>query len=447
MDRLKLVGTFFGYLGLGFAMLGCLGGNAMIGIAQVSLLICFVLLSVDRVRIQNTVKSKPAFSKLRMSSVFLIALVIFCGLSLLANLASYDSPFRDFKKLRYEAIVLLLLLTPVFRGVFCNEKTCRFAFWLLWSSAVIVVGGGYLGLFAGYNPLTGEPSLVPGRLGGVSGTQMTFGYTLQFFVLACASLLVFELKGGTLSGFSKIGKKVRLTLLAGTFTFLFGALYLSFCRGALLSVGVGFLVLLILSRNAFLWGGLILITIITASVSQKTGSRYTQYIHQRGGFTLNSGDAKRVAQWKAAALTFFDHPLTGVGHRQFEKQSHILKEEYGFEPDNKPDFYFKGHAHNNYLEAFASSGVFGGISFLGFCICWLIETCRSKHARLFFVPLVAAFVVSGFFENTFTDSEVLHTILLIYFLSQVVMDRDSPSVGPGSKRFCDDSNVRVPAPS
>jgi hypothetical protein len=37
---------------------------------------------------------------------------------------------------------------------------------------------------------------------------------------------------------------------------------------------------------------------------------------------------------------------------------------------------------------------------------------------LLLLPLISAFVVSGLFENTFSDSEVLNCILLIWLASQ-----------------------------
>jgi O-antigen ligase len=135
----------------------------------------------------------------------------------------------------------------------------------------------------------------------------------------------------------------------------------------------------------------------------------------------SKGVSVRVSQWKAASLAFIENPVLGVGYRQFEKQSADLKKRYRMPPD-KRGRYFKGHAHNNFLEAFASIGLFGGVSFLAFCLFWVLEMVRSTHAKYFFLPVVTAFLVSGMFENTFTDSEVLNSIMLFYFLSQVTLD-------------------------
>jgi O-antigen ligase len=97
-----------------------------------------------------------------------------------------------------------------------------------------------------------------------------------------------------------------------------------------------------------------------------------------------------------------------------------LKKRYGIERD--PGFidnggYLRGHAHNNYLEALASTGIFGGLAFLAFCVYWTGEALRSRYAFIF-VPLIAAFLVSGLFTNTFFDSETLNCILLLYLFSQ-----------------------------
>ena len=127
-------------------------------------------------------------------------------------------------------------------------------------------------------------------------------------------------------------------------------------------------------------------------------------------------DTARVGIWKAATLSFLDNPLFGLGHRQLEKQTIELKKRYGMPPDYRGK-YLSFHAHNNYLEAFASNGIFGGLAFFAFCLFWFYELYRSSHAKLYFLPIVVGFFVSGLFENTFTDSEVLHTIMLLYFFS------------------------------
>jgi len=162
-----------------------------------------------------------------------------------------------------------------------------------------------------------------------------------------------------------------------------------------------------------------LVGIAAAAFASFDGARY-----------LEAKSTLRVTQWQAAAISFIERPVFGLGYRSFEQHSAALKERYGFKkdivrrPGEKPEvIYFKGHAHNNILESFASTGLFGGIAFLGFCYAWTREMRRSRNA-LVFVPLIGAFFIAGLFENTFYDSEVLNCILLIYLASQWTLSRE-----------------------
>lgn len=120
-----------------------------------------------------------------------------------------------------------------------------------------------------------------------------------------------------------------------------------------------------------------------------------------------------------------------MGFRNFEHQAAELKEKFALRPDTirlKKGVYLNRHARNNYLKAFAPTCVLGGLAFLGFFYSWLLECCNSGSHREFFTPIVAAFLVSGMFENTFYDSEVLNVVLVFYLCSQVVMTEEVKQV-------------------
>lgn len=92
-----------------------------------------------------------------------------------------------------------------------------------------------------------------------------------------------------------------------------------------------------------------------------------------------------------------------MGFRNFEHQAAELKEKIALRPDTirlKKGVYLNRHARNNYLEAFASTCVLGGLAFL----------------------------VSGMLENTFYDSEVLNVVPVFHLCSQVVMTEEVKKV-------------------
>src|SRR5690606_23173952 len=94
-------------------------------------------------------------------------------------------------------------------------------------------------------------------------------------------------------------------------------------------------------------------------------------------------DQARLNLWKTSLLSFVEHPVFGLGYRNFEVRSVELKQRYGIPKDEGVlegggYGYLPGHSHNNYLEAFASTGVFGGFAVLGFCAWWVREAYRSR---------------------------------------------------------------------
>jgi len=63
-------------------------------------------------------------------------------------------------------------------------------------------------------------------------------------------------------------------------------------------------------------------------------------------------DLQRIGQWKTALAAFRDHPVLGVGYMNFEPLCSSIKEKYNIPPAN-----FCGHAHNNFLEMLATTGL------------------------------------------------------------------------------------------
>jgi len=410
------------------AILGCMGGNFLIAVAHGAALVAlsgyWVLRYTGTDSGEFQIK-KECILPLRPSLMALAALTVFCILSILFNWESYERPFKDLKKLRYQAIIILFLLVPYFRNFLCRSPNWqKVGFWLAWGAAGIVTGSGLIGMATGFHPLLLEPISDTTELTGISSSKMTYAYSLQLFVLLAAALVVDALVG---PGWTKRiirHRWTRLIFLIVTLIFLTGALYLTSRRGPAVGVAVGGVCLLVMARSIRLWcvcgcvGALILVA------GYRSESRHLKNFSPDYGLVLTTNDYVRINQWRTAWLAFREHPWFGLGHRQFEKQCIDLKEKYGVAPDYYHGYYFNSHAHSNYLEAFASNGFFGGVAFIAFCIFWIYELVRSSHAKLYFLPIALAFFVSGFVENTFTDSEVLHCIMVLYFISQVALDAE-----------------------
>ncbi len=428
MDTLQKAVRLFALIAFSLGVLGTMGGNGFIAAAHIAIVASLLGYVFLRFRGVKELGSGPRYVlakglPFRPSMVALAFILVSYFLSIVMNWESYDKPLKDIKKLRYEGIVLLLLLVPCFRGMlYRNQKLHKLGFWLAWIGVVGVAVAGLIGMKTGYHPLLMESPEYQTTLDGVSGTLMSYAYTLQFFVLLTASLLVDSIVGRDWAKRIIRPRWGRLIFLTATLIFITWALYLTYRRGPAVGVVVGGICLLVLARNMKLSIACAVLAMGALVIGYQTNARQFHNFSSNDGFELKT-DNIRVSQWKTASVVFLENPVFGVGHRQFEKQCAKLKEKYGMEPDFEGSYY-GSHAHNNFAEAFASNGFLGGFSLIAFCIFWVRELYRSKHAKLYFLPVVWAFIVSGFFENTFTDSEVLHTIMILYLFSQMALDAE-----------------------
>lgn len=240
---------------------------------------------------------------------------------------------------------------------------------------------------------------------------MTYGYSMQFLILVITGMLLLLWQKGRKSD----PLIWRVTLIAFVICGL--GMFLSGSRGALLGCLVGAVVLAFILRWKWLYfafGGMFLVALVAAFL---LGNQLLE---------IRPNESSRFAQWKTAAVTGIENPVFGIGYRQFEKQSRDLKQAYGFpydvtwridEDGNPVRGWLHSNAHNNYLEAFASTGVFGMLALVGFLLCWLREIWRNPDTRLLFGPALIGFLVGGIFENSFTDGEITALIMMFYVAS------------------------------
>lgn len=397
-------------------------GAKLIAAGQVIIFAGLVMAFVEGGR--GTLQWRELGSSARWLAFYLFVSVV----SILANSSEIADPVEPLGKLRYFVMVLLVLMIPALVRHNLEVKWRRDALVLAWLVPLILaVIVGMVAWATGDHPFRGQDVVNIRRVSGFYGQVMTFANSLQFSVVTLAILFLAP------DWWRKI-TRVPYAVLVVALLFAGAGLYLTYTRGAMLGVVAGFTIYALM-RSYKLFILVVLIGVIGAAVAYFDGARY-----------LEANSSTRVNQWRAAALSFVERPAFGLGYRNFEQHSAELKERYGFEKDTirirgkKPQvIYFKGHAHNNVLESFASIGVLGGIAFLGFCYAWVREMRRSRYALLF-VPLIGAFFVAGLFENTFYDSEVLNCILLIYLASQWTLSREKREGLPGDPSKSTGSN-------
>lgn len=340
------------------------------------------------------------------SAFCLAAFLLVAVLSVLGNLPLVADPLDHLAKLRPILLVLLVLAMPALVGRNLEIPWRRDSLVLAWLVPMaLALAVGLYGWGTGDRLIESESHGDAGRVSGFFGQVMTFANCLQFSVVA---LTVFVFVPDWWRRTTRLPRWVAIAaLLAAS-----GGLYLTYTRGAMLAAAAGLVVFGAMKSRKVL-GAVLVGGALVAVLAYVEGSRY-----------LDLKPGPRSNHWRAAALAAVERPVLGWGYRNFELHSAALKERYGFEKDvswrngkRQAPSHLTRHAHNNYLEAFASTGVVGGLAFLAFCLCWLREAKRSRYAVMG-VPLIVAFLVSGLTEDTFFDAEVLNAVLLIWLFSQ-----------------------------
>jgi O-antigen ligase len=352
---------------------------------------------------------------LRGSALFLFGFILIAGVSVFANLETIDDPVSNLKRLRYFVIGFLLLVVPAVCNQFKNTEYRNLLVTVVFVSVSISVVFGLLNLWFDL-PLSKTKENYPtNRLTGLDGEIIPFAINLQFILIA---LVVFFRRADIWRELTTLSWRLVPVLI---FVAAFG-LYFTFSRGAVLGLVAGLLVFGLACSRVVI-GLTIVAGILIGAFSYQFGTRY-----------FNFEDELRLSNWKTAAMTAVKYPTFGVGLRNYETRSLELKEEFGTgafreRPAGKRPKERPAHAHNNYLEAFASTGVFGGLAFLGFCFFWLVEVFRSQRYRVLLLPLVSSFLLTGLFDCTFFDGEIASSVMLLYVLSQLLLDHEESRCG------------------
>lgn len=141
--------------------------------------------------------------------------------------------------------------------------------------------------------------------------------------------------------------------------------------------------------------------------------------------TTNKSNIGRLSVWESSINMIKDHPVTGVGLRQFKKQ-------YDQKYDLKRVKFNLPHSHNNFLQIFAEAGVIGFLGFLSFTVfvLWsnLIDWIKNRNPySLMLFALWAGFTGFGLIDATIYGSSASKTIWLMtgFLLALKVLKKNS----------------------
>jgi O-antigen ligase len=344
---------------------------------------------------------KTNFKKWNKSSWFLLAMSIAFILSVFVNQDIASNSFFPITKTKYY-ILAVVSIAPI--SYFFNKLDPSVAIkkihYLILALFITTTLASLLGMFAvltKFNLLKWQVASSM-RNSGITGNVMNYAHNLALIQIIFTGMIIYR---------KEINKYINLNFLYLVWLINLLALIMSYTRGAILAFLIG-LPFYFLKKNkkkfVALASSLILIT--TLGVGFNLFSNL---------ILRHDSDAQRVSQWKAAYAGFKERPIFGLGYLNFDSMSVPLKIKYGIGSTD-----FGGHAHNNYLEALASTGIVGFIFFILWQIFWFNE--MFKREDLFAkiaIPFIIAFVIGGLTQATFTLGANLFLTMSFYTLTQL----------------------------
>lgn len=345
---------------------------------------------------------KKGLKNLPKSTYAMLAFCIVLVLSVLFNQEVIGNGYKNIGKVKYYLIGVLSIVPLKWyftEYLDTSEKRIKIIKPLLCTFLVactLASISGLIGFYTGFNPLKFK-TVDTYRAKGMFGMIMTYGHQ--------AALL-----GVILIGMIKHRDKFKnlvptWLIYSCTFFTLFGLL-MSYTRGALLAFVAG--AIFINKKVAMV--SIVTIGLVAGVISIAKPEFVKQEIIRKG-----SND-KRMSFWKGAVYAFKERPLFGYGFKNYQAHSIEIKKRNGVSQAR-----FPGHAHNNFLQMLATTGLLGLALTVAWLVFWLMEVIKINNylSEIFFVSIVA-FITGGLTQATIIDGENLFMIFIIYALSQIV---------------------------
>lgn len=329
----------------------------------------------------------------------MLFIFITCILSSFVNLDILVSTKTSFFKARYFLIAFLSYFA--LKGSwnkFIDTKWQGRMLKLFLLSTNLASLSGILALYTGFNYLKMKPACHYERACGVFGMYMTYGYGIALLCTLLLWALIYR---------EKLKAWVPAWVIIVSFIINFAGLFLSYTRGAW---GAFFISapFIFFRRYPKKFALAIVVTLLTFGLSYSFIPSVKKMFEGRSDSTM-----QRVWIYKTAIKAFEKNPLFGLGFRNFEPLSKEIKKEYDI-----PDKDFQGHAHNNFLEHLASTGLLGFLAVVIWHLLWGLDLWKSKNfVSDGVLAFLLTFFISGQVQYTFGDSENLFLILSVFALS------------------------------
>jgi O-antigen ligase len=294
----------------------------------------------------------------------------------------------------WDRLWIVITYFGVFWWLADSAAAVRFARWLVLAGALVAVYGilqHYTG-YDWYRELLGRRRVTRPRIEGAHGFAVV-GFFRNYLTYAHVLLLPF--------GFALVSPVRRIRLVAVPLMAI--ALVFSTARGAWVAAVVMLVGLLATGRRA--GGALAAITAVVALAWLLSPGFRAQAIPSLTRADENRG---RVAIYAANLDIVHDHPVFGLGFGRYQR---VARPYY----DRHPLADRRSHAHNNFLQIAAESGLVGLAAFTLLFVTALrygAETVRDardpdvRATALGACLALTGFLVGGLTQYTFGDNEV-----------------------------------------
>lgn len=226
-------------------------------------------------------------------------------------------------------------------------------------------------------------------------------------VLAMSAIILLD------SHFEKKIKRFALLGLVSSLAGLFGC----FGRGAfLVSALVAPFYLYYYLQNSKKMAAIILIILCLLGGTVLSSPKYVERLSTTLNTTTNRSNVDRIWTWKASWDMFKDHPVNGVGLNNWGWYYRNAGYKYDEEKQNLP------HAHSNYMQLLAETGIIGFLGllyFYGYSLFIPFKRWMKEHNScdlMFFTTFLACMVLFGAFQPTYRLSSVIRTMWFILAL-------------------------------
>lgn len=359
----------------------------------------------------------------------LLGLLIVVGTGLYVNAPEADF-LKEFGNLRW------ILLLYLFSYSFLLFPGLNKLFYIIIGFSTLIAGYSIFQHFTGIDlryewGLRAQSAVTPAPFKdatvfqsvGLMSHHLTYGYLFSMvFCFPLAALMLIRHKSTLFRGF------LIVTVIALGLSLLW-----TYGRGVWIATACAILFMSAYVSRKALFSILIAGVIVLGTLySSNSGFRERLDSVWASNYTSNTD---RQDLWRANIEMLSDYPWLGIGWNQNEVRIHEYYDRVGIKNE------FGGHAHNNYLQILATTGILGFIFYMLFILGFLLMTHRlwgdipKSHYwhKVFALGALGSQIslhAGGLTQWNFGDAEVNHFLIFVLAVISYMAERYSSGVVP-----------------